>query len=166
MGWQVVATGVNPWLREPILKSPERATCVSMLGKTSCVPLGALYSIYTKSPGSPPLSWCHWDPALNYCRGLRERFASPRVFPAVIREPVVDHQCDDSGEKQYCGDKVNYGNDKVPLTVVTPRPNKQLIATDIPHQREHNSAKTEPEHSLPRQKRFCDWFRLCVVSLR
>ena len=92
-------------------------------------------------------------------------FASPRVFPAGIREPVIDHQCHDSGEKQYYGDNVNHGNDKVPRTVVTPRSNKQLTATDIPHQREHNSAKTEPEHSLPRQKRFCDWFRLCVVSL-
>ena len=26
--------GVNPWLRAPILISPERAICVSMLGKT------------------------------------------------------------------------------------------------------------------------------------
>ena len=34
MEWQVVATGVNPWLRDPILKSPEGATCVSTLGET------------------------------------------------------------------------------------------------------------------------------------
>ena len=39
-------TSVNPWLRDPILKSPERATCVSMLGKTLenlMPPLSGLY---------------------------------------------------------------------------------------------------------------------------
>ena len=34
MGWQVVAMGVNPWVKRQLNKSPEGATCVLTPGET------------------------------------------------------------------------------------------------------------------------------------
>ena len=51
--WQVVAMGVTPWGKRQLYKSPEGATCVSMLSETlenPMPPLSGLYIRFTPSP--------------------------------------------------------------------------------------------------------------------
>ena len=78
---------------------------------------------------------------------------------------MVDNQRDNSAEEQYCSDDVNDNNASVQRTVLSLGFDKQRLTTGYHHQCGHDSAKAEPEHALPSQKRLCIWFSFCVASL-